>query len=126
MSYRSLAMIIYVTEIEKQAVMRMYDWSDLTIEGDDQAYMEAFVERDGRRLRIISAQQDEMGMTASAALTIGENPETPYADGKLRIASGWTLHYGTSTPPSESIDAGTYDPWDTYVQRYMSVTKPTT
>ena len=35
MSYRSLAMIIYVTEIEKQAVMRMYDWSDLTIEGDD-------------------------------------------------------------------------------------------
>lgn len=70
MSYRSLAVIIYVTEIEKQAVMRMYDWSNLTIEGDDQAYMEAFVERDGRRLRIISAQQDEMGMTASAALTM--------------------------------------------------------
>lgn len=69
MSYRSFAVIIYVTEIERQAVMRMYDWSDLTIEGDDQAYKEAFVERDGRRLRIISAQQDEMGMTASAALT---------------------------------------------------------
>ena len=50
--------------------MRMYDWTDLHIEGDDQAYMEAFVERDGRKLRVISSQQDEMGMTASAALTM--------------------------------------------------------
>ena len=70
MGYRSYAIIIYVTEIEKEAVMRMYDWTDLHIEGDDQAYMEAFVERDGRKLRVISSQQDEMGMTASAALTM--------------------------------------------------------
>ncbi len=70
MGYRSYAIIIYVTETEKEAVMRMYDWTDLHIEGDDQAYMEAFVQRDGRKLRIISSQQDEMGMTASAALTM--------------------------------------------------------
>ncbi len=70
MGYRSFAAIVYVTETERQAVMRMYDWTDLRIAGDDQAYMEAFVERDGRKLRIISAQQDEMGMTASAALTM--------------------------------------------------------
>lgn len=70
MGYRSFAAIIYVTEIEKQAVMRMYDWTDLHIDGDDQPYMEAFVEKDGRKLRIISSQQDEMGMTASAALTM--------------------------------------------------------
>ena len=70
MSYRSFAVIVYVTEIEKQAVMRMYDWTDLHIDGDDQPYMEAFVEKDGRKLRIISSQQDEMGMTASAALTM--------------------------------------------------------
>ena len=70
MSYRSLAAIIYVTEIEKQAVMRMYDWTDLHIDGDDQAYMEVFIEKNGRKLRIISAQQDEMGMTASATLTM--------------------------------------------------------
>ena len=67
--YRSFAVIIYVTDIEKQAVMRMFDWKDLGIEGDDQQYMEAFIERDGKRLRVISAQQDEMGMTASATLT---------------------------------------------------------
>lgn len=69
MRYKSLAIIIYVTETEKEAVMRMYDWTKLRIEGDDQPYMEAYTERDGKRLRIISAQQDEMGMTASATLT---------------------------------------------------------
>ena len=68
-NYRSFAVIIYVTEMEKQAVLRMFDWTDLHMEGDTQAYQEAFVSREGRRLRVISAQQDEMGMTASASLT---------------------------------------------------------
>ncbi len=67
--YQSYAVIIYVTETEKQAVMRMFDWTDLKIDGDDQLYKEAFIEKDGKRLRIISGQQDEMGMTASATLT---------------------------------------------------------
>ena len=68
-SYQSYAVIIYVTETEKLAVMRMFDWKDLRIDGDDQPYKEAFLEKSGKRLRIISGQQDEMGMTASATLT---------------------------------------------------------
>ena len=68
--YRTFAFIIYVTETEEQAVMRMFDWSDLVVEGDPQRYREAFVEKDGRRLRVICARQDEMGMTASAVLTM--------------------------------------------------------
>ncbi|MBQ6392361.1 MAG: hypothetical protein IJH60_02510 [Eubacterium sp.] len=68
-SYQSYAVIIYVTETEKQAVMRMFDWKDLRIDGDDQPYKEAFLEKGGKSLRIISGQQDEMGMTASATLT---------------------------------------------------------
>lgn len=68
-SYQSYAAIVYVTETEKQAVMRMFDWSDFQVDGDGQEYKEAFIERDGKRLRVISAQQDEMGMTASAALS---------------------------------------------------------
>lgn len=68
--YLSYAAIIYVTETEKQAVMRMYDWQELYIEGDAQAYREAYIEKDSKRCRIISAQQDEMGMTASAVLTL--------------------------------------------------------
>lgn len=67
--YQSYAVIIYVTEIERQAVMRMFEWKDLRIDGDDQPYKEAFIEKDGKGLRIISGQQDEMGMTASATLT---------------------------------------------------------
>ncbi len=68
-SYQSFAVIVYVTETEKQAVLRMFDWTDLAIDNDDQEYKEAFLEKNGRRLRLICAQQDEMGMTASAALT---------------------------------------------------------
>ncbi len=67
--YRTFAAIIYVTEIERQAVMRMYDWQDLYVQDDEQEYMEAFIEKEGRKVRLVCAQQDEMGMTASAALT---------------------------------------------------------
>ena len=67
--YQTFAVIIYVTETEQQAVLRMFDWAELRIDGDDQAYKEAFIEKGGRRLRVICARQDEMGMTASAALT---------------------------------------------------------
>ena len=67
--YRSFAVIVYVTETEQQAVMRMFEWSDLTVEGDDQKYKETYIEKDGKKLRVISAKQDEMGMTAGATLT---------------------------------------------------------
>ena len=67
--YRSFAAIVYVTETEKQAVMRMFDWKELRVHGDDQPYKEAFIEKNGEQLHVICAQQDEMGMTASAALT---------------------------------------------------------
>ena len=67
--YQTYAAIIYVTDTEAQAVQRMYDWVALPIEGDDQEYKEAYIEKDGKRLRVISAQQDEMGMVASATLT---------------------------------------------------------
>lgn len=72
-NHESFAGIIYVTEIEKQAVDRIFEWKDFAVPGDEQVYREAFVERDGKRLRIIAAQQDEMGMTASATLTMKLN-----------------------------------------------------
>ena len=68
--YQSYAVIIYVTNTEEQAVLRMFDWHTLALPGDDQLYREAYVLRDGKRLRVICAKQDEMGMTASAALTM--------------------------------------------------------
>ena len=69
-NYKTYAVIVYVTETERQAVMRMFEWKELSIAGDEQEYLEAFIEREGKQLRIISAQQDEMGMTASASLTM--------------------------------------------------------
>ena len=69
-SYNTYAVIIYVTETERQAVMRMFDWKEFEMPNDEQEFLEAFIQRDGRKLRIISAQQDEMGMTASATLTM--------------------------------------------------------
>ncbi len=68
-NYKTFAAIIYVTNTEKQAVMRMFEWSPFRVDGDDQEYMQATIEKDGRSLRVVSAQQDEMGMTASATLT---------------------------------------------------------
>ena len=68
--YKTYASIIYVTETERQAVMRMFEWKAFKISGDEQEYFEAFVQRDGKKLRVVSAQQDEMGMTASASLTM--------------------------------------------------------
>jgi len=67
--YGSYAAIVYVTDVEHESVMRMFDWKDLKISGDDQEYRTAVVERDGRKLQVICAKQDEMGMTASATLT---------------------------------------------------------
>ena len=67
--YKTFAVIVYVTDTEQQAVMRMFDWQDLKIDGDDQEYKEAFIEKDGKKQRIISAKQDEMGMVASTALS---------------------------------------------------------
>ncbi|MBR0413706.1 MAG: hypothetical protein IJI67_01380 [Clostridia bacterium] len=69
-NYHSFAAIIYVTDTEEQAVLRMFEWQDLSVAGDAQAYKEAFIEKNGKKLRVICARQDEMGMTASATLTM--------------------------------------------------------
>ena len=65
------------------------------------------------------------GSSSHGTLTIGENPTTPYTDGKLRIASGWALYYGQSSA-SESIGEGTYDSWSDYAKKCMNVTQPST
>ena len=65
--YKSFAAIIYVTESEQEAVMRMYHWQELHIAGDEQLYYRA--EEDKNGLPILAAKSDELGMTAAATLT---------------------------------------------------------
>lgn len=66
--YKNFAALIYVTDKEHEAVMRMYHWQELRISGDEQMYYQSKETKNG--LRIIAARQDEMGMTASATLTM--------------------------------------------------------
>ena len=68
MDYQSFAALIYVTDSEAEAVMRMYTWEELTLPGDTQTYYRAKETKNG--LPIIAAQSDEMGMTAAATLTM--------------------------------------------------------
>lgn len=66
--YDSFAGLIYVTDSEEEAVMRMYDWEEKTFPGDGQRYYIAGQTKFGKP--IVAAKQDEMGMTASATLTM--------------------------------------------------------
>ncbi|MCQ2489310.1 MAG: hypothetical protein MJ111_01990 [Clostridia bacterium] len=67
-NYKSFAALIYVTDTEEEAVMRMYDWSEVKFDDDDQIYYKAGDQKNN--LLIYAAKQDEMGMTASATLTM--------------------------------------------------------
>lgn len=68
--YESLAALIYVTQTEHDAVQRMYPWQAVSYSGDDQLYYECTEIRDGKERKIVAARQDEMGMTASATLSM--------------------------------------------------------
>ena len=64
--YRAFAALTCVTGVEESAVMRMYEWTELRFENDDQLYYRT--QLDGKT--IVAARQDEMGMTAAATLTM--------------------------------------------------------
>ena len=68
--YNYFAALIYVTDTESEAIMRMYDWKSRRYKGDDQLYYEAVTQVGGEKRRIIAARQDEMGMTAAATLSM--------------------------------------------------------
>lgn len=68
--YKAFAAIICVTDVELWAVQRMFDWKPYSIDGDEQIYYEAFYTREDGQIRIVAAKQDEMGMTAAAALSM--------------------------------------------------------
>ena len=65
--YNSFAALIYVTDSEEEAVLRMYPWEEFRMPGDTQLYRRYTHPEKGE---ILCARQDEMGMTASATLTM--------------------------------------------------------
>ncbi|QNM05333.1 5'-methylthioadenosine/S-adenosylhomocysteine nucleosidase family protein [Qiania dongpingensis] len=56
--------------IETAGVMRLYgEWRTLHYPGDSQIYYETEFERDGKHFRLVTAQQEEMGMPAAVSLS---------------------------------------------------------
>jgi nucleoside phosphorylase len=63
--------LITVTETEEAGLRYIYDdWKELLLDGDTQKYYETSFERDGKRLKVVTARQNEMGMTAAGVLTM--------------------------------------------------------
>lgn len=63
--------LISVTDTETIAVMNMYDsWKELRFDNDEQIYYEAEFLSGVKRCKIVTARQNEMGMTAGAALSM--------------------------------------------------------
>lgn len=63
--------LITVTELEEAGLRHMYgDWKPLLRDGDSQRYYETSFERDGRTYKVVTARQNEMGMTAAGVLTM--------------------------------------------------------
>lgn len=68
--YAYFAALIYVTDTEHEAVMRMFDWKEQTLPGDEQLYYIAEFSRGEERKTIVAARQDEMGMCSAATLSM--------------------------------------------------------
>ncbi len=69
--YQTAAFILTAVIIETESIKELYNgWKRVKIPGDSQVYYETFFEKDGRRQRIVTAQQGVMGMTAATVLTM--------------------------------------------------------
>lgn len=70
-NYGCTAFFLTAVVIETESVKKLYNpWQRVRIKGDSQEYYETFFEKDGKRHRIITAQQSVMGMTAASVLTM--------------------------------------------------------
>ena len=70
-TYDYYVALITVTETEEAGLRYIYDdWKELFLDGDSQKYYETSIERDGKRLKVVTAKQSEMGMTAAGVLTM--------------------------------------------------------
>ncbi len=71
LKYDYYVAIITATAAEVSGVKHLYDdWKPLYIDGDNQSYFETSFLRDGKSLKVVTANQSEMGMTAAAVLTM--------------------------------------------------------
>ena len=69
--YDDYVALITVTATEEAGLKHMYkNWEPLFLEGDDQKYYQTSFERGGKTFKVVTARQNEMGMTAAGVLTM--------------------------------------------------------
>ena len=70
-NYDYYVVLITATDTEASGVKHMYDdWKPLLLDDDAQIYYETSFQRDGKTLKVVTAKQSEMGMTAAGVLTM--------------------------------------------------------
>lgn len=69
--YDYFVALITATATEEAGLQHMYhDWKPVFKIGDDQKYYETTFERNGKTFKVVTARQNEMGMTAAGILTM--------------------------------------------------------
>lgn len=69
-SFDTYAVIIYVTDIEQEHVLSMFDWDVFYLKNDEGTYYRHFIQRDGRKLPVIALRQNEKGSISSATTAL--------------------------------------------------------
>lgn len=69
-TYQYGVALITATSMETAAVMQMYDWREINFDNDMQTYYETQFMRDNTFYKVVTTQQNAMGMTAAAALSM--------------------------------------------------------
>lgn len=70
-AYNYAAALITVTDTETTVLRHIYEnWKELRFDKDNQTYYEATFVRNGKSYKVVTAQQNEMGMTAGAVLSM--------------------------------------------------------
>ena len=67
--YECAAVILTAVDIEARSVRHIYsDWHKVHVRGDSQDYYEAFFKREDEEYKVVTCQQEVMGMTAATML----------------------------------------------------------
>lgn len=69
-SFRTYALLTFVTDVEKEQMLSLFDWEVFYLKNDNGTYYRAFIERDGDRLPVVAVGQKEKGSIASATLVM--------------------------------------------------------
>lgn len=68
--FRTYALLTFVTDVEKEHILSLFDWEIFYLKNDNGTYYRALIERDGIKLPIVAVGQKEKGSIASATLVM--------------------------------------------------------